>query len=210
MDYLVELLTAAPVAASLKAYFFFPFLNEDRSVAVEMFVDEKLKKFDNPINTNRIRNILRWLEVSNFSEFVQKENDLRDILIDLAKLESKFLNFMTMPINEIPKSLAELNQIADLICKNEEYILQIARLRMVIDPEIQLSRNIHKKTNVLYMKVKGFWLNDEGKKERKYFKSLGKFDTYRNGIEDEIAILEGRKKIREVMYTDYVRIYGKD
>jgi len=50
-------------------------------------------------------------------------------------------------------------------------------------------------------------LNDEGIKERKFFKSLGKFDTYPNGIEDRSAILEGRRKIREVMLSEYLKIY---
>jgi len=57
------------------------------------------------------------------------------------------------------------------------------------------------------MKVKGFWLNENGIKERKYFKSLGKFDTYPEGVSDKNAILEGRKKIREAMYSDYLKIY---
>ena len=92
---------------------------------------------------------------------------------------------------------------------NEEYLIQIARLRMVVDPEIQLSKNIHKKTGIQYMKVKGFWLNDVGVKERKYFKSLGRFDQYPNGTEDESAILDGRKKIREDIYAEYLKLYSK-
>jgi len=207
METFLEILSIGAVSGTLKAFFFFPMINKESNEAVEMFVDEKMKKFKNPRNENFIRNILRWLENTNYSEFVQKESGLTDLQLELARLESKYLDFLSMPIKELPKTLDELNQIGDLICRNEEYFLQIARLRMTIDPEIQLSRNIHKKTNILYMKVKGFWLNDEGIKERKFFKSLGKFDTYPNGIEDESAILVGRRKIREVMLSEYLKTY---
>jgi hypothetical protein len=80
---------------------------------------------------------------------------------------------------------------------------------MIVDPQIQLSQNIHKQTKILYMKVKGYWLNDEGVKERKFFKSLGRYDLYPNGVKDDNAITDGRKKIREAMLVEYSNIYKK-
>jgi hypothetical protein len=207
METFLEILSFGVVSGTLKAFFFFPMMVEERNVAIEVFVDQKMKKFNKPANEKFIRNILRWLEDTNYSEFVLKESGLSDLQLELARLESSYIDFLSMSLKEVPKTLEELNQIGDLIFRNESYFLQIARLRMIIDPEIQLSRNIHKKTNILYMKVKGFWLNDEGVKERKFFKSLGKFDTYPNGIEDENAILEGRRKIREVMLSEYSKTY---
>lgn len=207
METFLEILSFGVVSGTLKAFFFFPMMVKERNEAVEVFVDLKMEKFNMPANEKFIRNILRWLEDTNYSEFVLKESGLTDLQLALARLESNYIDFLSMSLQEVPKTLEELNQIGDLIFRNQSYFLQIVRLRMIIDPEIQLSRNIHKKTNILYMKVKGFWLNDEGVKERKFFKSLGKFDTYPNGIEDESAILEGRRKIREVMLSEYLKTY---
>jgi hypothetical protein len=122
-------------------------------------------------------------------------------------LKTSYINFYRIYLDEISKTDEKLNQVADLVAKNDEYILQIARFRMIVDPQIQLSQNIHKQTKILYMKVKGYWLNDEGVKERKFFKSLGRFDLYPNGVKDENAIIDGRKKIREAMLVEYSNIY---
>jgi glycosylphosphatidylinositol transamidase (GPIT) subunit GPI8 len=126
---------------------------------------------------------------------------------ELTTLKATYLNFFELYIDAIHEKDNSIVQVADLLTQNEEYLIQIARLRMVVDPEIQLSKNIHKKTGIQYMKVKGFWLNDVGVKERKYFKSLGRFDQYPNGTEDETAILDGRKKIREDIYAEYLKTY---
>jgi hypothetical protein len=126
---------------------------------------------------------------------------------ELTTLKETYLNFFELYIGSIQEKDNSIIQVADLLTKNEEYLIQIARFRMVIDPEIQLSKNIHKKTGIQYMKVKGFWLNDIGVKERKYFKSLGRFDQYPNGIDDESAIIDGRKKIREDIYAEYLKLY---
>ncbi len=202
-----DLITGEQKSTIIKAFFLVPSLNEDFSAASEMFIDDKIKVFQNSSNSDKIRNILRWLENLQYSEYVEIENGLTDLLLEKLNLETRYIKFLSTPIKEIMNNYENIFQLVDLIIRNEEFLIQIARLRMIIDPEIQLSRNIHKKTNILYMKVKGFWLNDEGVKERKFFKSLGKFDTYPNGIEDENAILEGRRKIREVMLSEYLKTY---
>jgi len=207
MGKVVDLIAAEQKSTIIKAFFLVPSLNEEISAANEMFIDDKIKVFQNSSNSDKIRNILRWLENLQYSEFVEIENGLTDLLLENLKLETSYIKFLSMPISEIMNNYENIFQLVDLIIRNEEFLIQIARLRMIIDPEIQLSRNIHKKTNILYMKVKGFWLNENGIKERKYFKSLGKFDSYPEGVSDKNAILEGRKKIREAMYSDYLKIY---
>jgi len=145
METILEILSLGAVSGTIKAFFFFPMINKATNEAIEMFVDEKMKNFKKPWNENIIRNVLRWLENTSYSEYVEKEIGLNDLKLELLKLESRYFDFLRMPLQEAPKTLEELNQIGDLFCRNEEYFLQIARLRMIIDPEIQLSRNIHKK-----------------------------------------------------------------
>ena len=207
MDYLVELARITPFAAAFKAFFFFGALPHKTKVEIEKAIEKHMIRFKNTRNPNIVRNTLRWLEQDNFSDLVTKDYYSSIHLQELTKLKEIYLIFFELYIESIQEKDSSIIQVADLLTKNEEYLIQIARLRMVVDPEIQLSKNIHKKTGIQYMKVKGFWLNDIGVKERKFFKSLGRFDQYQNGTEDEIAILDGRKKIREDIYAEYLKLY---
>jgi hypothetical protein len=207
MDFLLELVKIAPITAAFKAFFFFGALPQKTKVEIEKAIEKHMLKFKNTRNPNIVRNTLRWLEEDNFSDLVSKDYYSSKYIQELTTLKETYLNFFELYIDAIQETDNNIIQVADLLTKNEEYLIQIARLRMVVDPEIQLSKNIHKKTGIQYMKVKGFWLNDVGVKERKYFKSLGRFDQYPNGTEDESAILDGRKKIRDDIYAEYLKLY---
>ncbi len=209
MNYLVELVKIAPFATVFKAFFFFGALPHKTKVEIEKAIENHMLRFKKTRNPNIVRNTLRWIEEDNFIDLVYKDYNSNIHLQELATLKENYLIFFELYIDSIHEKDNSINQVADLLTKNEEYLIQIARLRMVVDPEIQLSKNIHKKTGIQYMKVKGFWLNDIGVKERKYFKSLGRFDQYPNGTEDESAILDGRKKIREDIYAEYLKLYSK-
>lgn len=212
MHYLQDLFAAGTLTASFKAFFFFLFasdLSEKEQKEIDAIIDQKMMNFQNTYNPNSVRNTLRWLEEEKYSKELSKDYLGRGFLTELEELKNTYLEFYKMYITEITNVDSKMKQIADLIAKNDQYILQISRLRMIIDPQIQLSQNIHKQTKILYMKVKGYWLNDEGVKERKFFKSLGRFDSYPNGIKDENAIQDGRAKIREAMLVEYSSIYKK-
>lgn len=212
MHHLYDLIAAGTLSASFKAFFFFfnAFeLSEKDQKEIDAIIDQKMTNFQNTNNSSSIRNTLRWLEHEKYSKELSKDYIGRGYLTELDELKNTYLEFYKMYITQISSEDSQMKQIADLIAKNDQYILQISRLRMIIDPQIQLSQNIHKQTKILYMKVKGYWLNDEGVKERKFFKSLGRFDSYPKGIKDENAIQDGRAKIREAMLVEYSSIYKK-
>jgi hypothetical protein len=195
--------------ASFHAYFFFFFGLEDSKNAeqVQKEIDSKMKNFENCRNPSVVKNTLRWIIDDQFSEHFVAELSNRNYFNKLKKLKDDYLNFYEMMVAEIPKLLPSLKLTADLVTRNEEYILQITRLRMIVDPEIQLTTNIHKQTKIAYIRVKGFWINDEGVKERKFVKSLGRLDEYENGINGEKAFSDGRAKIREAIYEEYLKYY---
>lgn len=207
MQHLFEIMTIGSMTASLKAMFFFGSIDNKNDKDIEAAVDKMMNQFKNVSNPNIVRNTLRWLENDDFSIHFKKDYDGHFYYNGLLGLKRTYLEFFQCYIDHLHSNDSTLLNVADIISKNEEYILQIARLRMIVDPEIQLSRNVHKETKIVYMKVKGFWLSDTGVKQRKYFKSLGRFDSYPNGILDTSAILEGRRKIREEMHTDYIKHY---
>jgi len=209
MENLIELITSDPIVGALKAFFFFGAVQVKSTEMIEKAIEENMNKFKDVRNPSIVRNILRWLEDDNFSELVSKDIHGFEYTVELDILKKEYINFLEIHLKSIYKVTNNFDQVVDLLVRNEEYQLQVARLRMVIDPEIQLSKNIHKKTGIQYLKVKGFWLNDVGSKERKYFKSLGRLDKYPDGIEDESAVLDGRKKIREDIFAEYSKLYPK-
>jgi hypothetical protein len=212
MNHLFDLVTVGTFSASLKAFFFFfslPDMTEKEKKEIDLKVEQNMSKFNNTYNQSIVRNTLKWLEYDMFSSELKRDFEGQYFINELIGLKTSYINFYQIYLDEISKTDEKLNQVADLVAKNDEYILQIARFRMIVDPQIQLSQNIHKQTKILYMKVKGYWLNDEGVKERKFFKSLGRFDLYPNGVKDDNAIIDGRKKIREAMLVEYSNIYKR-
>lgn len=212
MNHLFDLVTVGTFSASLKAFFFFfslPDMTEKEKKEIDLKVEQNMSKFNNTYNQSIVRNTLKWLEYDMFSSELKRDFEGQYFINELIGLKTSYINFYQIYLDEISKTDEKLNQVADLVAKNDEYILQIARFRMIVDPQIQLSQNIHKQTKILYMKVKGYWLNDEGVKERKFFKSLGRFDLYPNGVKDDNAIIDGRKKIREAMLGEYSNIYKR-
>lgn len=207
MHHFLEIVGLGSLALAKQAFFFFAMINKTSKKEVEEEVELQMKKFNKVNNVNIVRNTLRWLVDDDFSSHLSKDYSGQFYINDLIGLKNSYLDFFGSYLEAIQQSNPDLKNVADLIAKNEEYILQIARLRMVIDPEIQLSKNIHKQTKIVYMKVKGFWLSDDGVKERKFFKSLGRFDQYTKGVDDPDAILEGRNKIREEVYAEYLKHY---
>lgn len=205
-----SLIEIAPIGlAAIHAYFFFFFgLEESKNAQqVQSEIDNKMKNFENCRNPNMVKNTLRWIIDDQFSDNFVTELSNRNYYNKLKILKEEYFKFYEMMVTELPKLNPELKQTADLVTRNEEYILQITRLRMVVDPEIQLTTNIHKQTKISYIRVKGFWLNDEGVKERKFVKSLGRLDEYENGISGDKAFSDGRAKIREAIYEEYLKYY---
>ncbi len=206
MHHLYDLIAAGTLSASLKAFFFifsFDEMIEKDKKEIDAEVDQKMKNFKNTNNPRILRKTLRWLEYDKFSNELKKDFIGQSYINELIKLKNSYLDFYQSYLEEVIKDDSGIIQVADLVSKNDDFILRIARMRMIIDPKIQLSQNVHKQTNILYMKVKGYWITDDGVKVRKFFKSLGRFDLYPNGIKDENAIMEGRNKIREAMIAEY-------
>lgn len=131
----------------------------------------------------------------------------REYLSELKKLKKLYLDFYlsTMDLNKT--MFPEYVHNCDVNERLNQFELQLERLRMIINPEIQMTVNPHKQTKIIYLTVKGFWLNDAGKKERKFSKSVGRADEYEKGKDDPKAILEATLKIQEVLFQEYKRLY---
>jgi len=208
MDIIFDITTLGTITASFKAFFFFFTIPEKSLKEIDEIVDKKILQFGNLLNPDLVRNTLRWLELDKFSKELENDYEGLKLISNLDELKNAYIEFYIRQLEIVVHKDLEVDRVADIVAKNNKFLMQIIRYRMIIDPQIHLSKNVHKQTKILYMKVKGYWINDYGVKERNFSKSLGKYNLYTGGIKDKKAILEARVKIREIMLDEYNRIYG--
>jgi len=195
--------------AAVKMFFFFFFTNEDllKTAKTTKEVDDIMKDFQFSQNNNEIREVLIWTKNDDF-----KKETLRNVKNDkyigkLNKLKSEFLDFYLKFLSELTNKESEYQRSCDVYTKIGKYIQQIMRLRMVIQPELQIAMNIHTKSRIEYLAAKAFWLNDNGVKERKFTRSLGRVDDYAKGKDDPKVRKEAISKIQEAIYEAYLETY---
>ncbi len=100
-----------------------------------------------------------------------------------------------------------MDSIADLDARISEYVIQLMRLRLVIQPDVKISRNKHPRTTHSYLAIKAYWISDSGKRERKFTKSVGRIENYPQKEKDPQALADGIKLIQPVLFENYQEIY---
>ena len=88
-------------------------------------------------------------------------------------------------------------------------MFQIMKLRLIIEPSIQIATNVHTQSKITYLVAKSFWYDINGIKIRKFTKSLGRAEDYKQGVNDIDAKREAEIKIKEVMIQTYKEEYGE-
>lgn len=157
-------------------------------------------------------------EAEDFIGFILNDNFRTDILedgnlahfhIQLEKIKKNLLEIYFSSIKE-DNDLSNNNEfIGDYNTLLTKYFLQMRRLRLVIQPDIQMTTSKHPKTTIKYLKSIGFWIDDFNNRERKYFKSVGRLDEFPDEKEDKNAYLLAEKMIRELILKDYKEKYPR-
>lgn len=158
--------------------------------------------------TPRIRELIRFIADDGFDEVDFKKSRNWAYLSELKKLKEDFVKFYFYSLEEMSKNHQEIDHVSDVDNRVAEYIIQLLRLRKVIQPEVQVSLNTHSRTNLKYLSIKAYWIDDSGRKVRKYTKSIGRAKNYPDGIEDKQALEDGITLIQPVLYEKYKEIYN--
>jgi hypothetical protein len=88
--------------------------------------------------------------------------------------------------------------------------IQIMRLRLVIEPDSIVSINKTFNREQKYSVMRGYWVNDAGKKILKFSVSLGNTENVMSsGKYDHHAIKIAEKEIRTKLLETYVQTYGE-
>lgn len=205
MDLLIEI-SNVPVVESLLFLFFTSEqgkkLDWTNSLIKDYYLDfHNLKEQGNAVE------FINWVLKDDFKKENLEDKNLTQFHLQLEKIKKKILEIYFTSINQKEGSKSEYEYIGDFSSLLSKYYLQMKRLKLVIQPDIQLGSSINPKTKIKYVKSIGFWINDAGEKERKYFKSVGRVDDFENGKDDVKAYSLAEKLTRELILKDYKERY---
>jgi len=170
-------------------------------------IDSHIKNAGDIKNIDEARQMIQNILQDDFSSSTIKNKRNLTLLKKLRSLKIQIINYYIESSASIDKQYKDIVLNCDIHTTIGKMILQLMRFRMVIQPEIQVTINKHKQTNITYLKVKGFWLNDDGQKLRKFQKSFGRADEYKFGKEDPKAIEDGCRIMQEILNEEYFKYY---
>lgn len=196
--------TSFTVAAAIKMYFLFGMsLNKKDQ---QMRIEEKVKEYFNThkemAKTRSSINMLKWIYNDGF-----KFEHLHVSTLFYKKLETVKTELLNFYFREIRKNEKNIRTNEEVHAKIEEFMFQIMKLRMIIEPSIQIATNVHTQSKITYLIAKSFWIDANGVKVRKFTKSLGRAEDYKKGIKDIDAMMEADIKIKEIMIQTYNEEY---
>lgn len=153
---------------------------------------------------NQANELLELIHNDQFENEIFKDNKVQKYIEDLEILKNEILSFYFTTMVE--KS-GQFEYFPDAYSKISEYLIQLKRLRLVIQPEFQFASSTHTVSDIKYLTVRGFWINDAGERERKFVKSIGRADLYAKGKDDPEARKQAKMKLREVLIQEYAEKY---
>ncbi len=188
------------ITASLKAIIFFGYGLRKKNDMKE--IDKKIEKYFEDhkgiVKTRSAINMLRWAFNDNFESWLLYVGSAN--MKKLDSLKEEFLNFYFLNIS---KNKSDIKLNIDVHNKIDEYMIRIMKLRMIIEPDIQIALNVHTQTKITYLIAKSYWIDEDGNKVRKFTKSLGRAEEFKDGINDINAKQVADKKIKEIMIQTY-------
>jgi hypothetical protein len=156
--------------------------------------------------SHRTKEIIQFIADDKFNEEIYKDSLNWTYLSTLKNLKEEFVTFYFMKLKDLENGDLDIDSIADLDARISEYVIQLMRLRLVIQPDVKISKNVHPRTNHSYLAIKAYWIDDSGKKVRKFTKSIGRSENYK-GIKDQQALVDGIKLVQPVLYENYQELY---
>jgi hypothetical protein len=206
MDTTSIILAGSGVVQSLLLLLFQP-TDENMNETVTKDYENFMKLKEGSSSTIRTRELIRFIADDGFGGAIYKDSDNWTYLAELKRIKEVFVRFYFSKLKDIESSYKDLDIIADVDNRIGQFVIQLMRLRLVIQPEVQISKNVHPRTNIKYLAIKAYWIDDNGKKIRKFTKSIGRAENYLQGIHDEKALIDGIKLVQPVLFDSYKELY---
>lgn len=180
---------------------------ESMNETVQKEFDGFMKLREGTSTSHRTKEIIQFIADDKFDERVYKDSLNWTYLSTLKNLKEEFVRFYFKKLNELENEKLDMDCVADIDNRIGEYVIQLMRLRLVIQPEVKISTNIHPRTTHPYLAAKAYWIDDSGKRVRKFTKSIGRAENYPKGRKDLQALSDGIKLVQPVLFEKYQEIY---
>jgi len=180
-------------------------------------IDDYMNRYKGKVkNSEEVKTMLTWILDDKFKEESIKLNkkirNTVEYMNELSRLKDEMITFYFKKLEDIIKEGGDINMSCDVHSTLGGYALQLMRLRMVIEPELNLLTNpyiVDKTTGekTLYLTAKAFWMGDDGKKVRKFTKSLGRMSDYPGQRVGKAAKEEGVRRLQPMLWDEYRGVY---
>lgn len=98
--------------------------------------------------------------------------------------------------------------VYEVMNETNKRVLQLMRMKDIIEPDVKINLNKHPKTDITYLQVKGYWIENDGSKTRKFSKLIGRLDNYEDR-NDPRVLEDGTDVLQKVMFKKFVEEYGE-
>jgi hypothetical protein len=149
------------------------------------------------------QSVIKFICEDNFKDSVYENNSNMTLWFSLASLKQSMLEYYTHNVCESNQG----GKFHEFHTKFYLMSIQLKRLRLVIQPEFHVIKNVHPVSKIPYLSVRGFWLDDNDKKVKLFTKSLGREDSFVDGKNDIEMMKEAANQIQQISYLKYKEEY---
>ncbi|MHA8061399.1 hypothetical protein PQG22_09000 [Aquirufa beregesia] len=150
-----------------------------------------------------VESVVKYICEDNFKDDVYCNTENIHIWERLSKLKQNMLEYYTQNVCEAKAD----GLFYEFHSKFYQMNVQLNRLRLVIQPEFHVIKNVHPVSKIPYLSVRGFWIDENDKKVKIFTKSLGREDSYVDGKNDGDMLKEATKQIQHLAYLKYLEAY---
>jgi hypothetical protein len=152
-------------------------------------------------------NFEEWLNNDGFKYNPEQYGDKKFLFTELEKLKKDFRQLINKDesiVDANGKNVPAITIFNWIQLKK----IQIEKVRLMINHEISFGTNLHTPTGVRYVVFRAYWINNEGKKFRKFAKNIGAEDkVLLNGKVPTHKLNEVEMEIDRMMWEQYKSEY---
>jgi hypothetical protein len=151
----------------------------------------------------------QWLNNDGFTYDPEKYGDKKFLFTELENIKSEFRDYVNREEPVVDKKGQNISPIS-IYNWIESKKIQIEKLRLIINHELKYGTNLHTPTGVRYVVFRAYWIDNAGKKYRKFAKNIGAEDKVLvNGKVPTYKLDEVEKDIDRMMWEQYKSEYHK-
>lgn len=205
MELLIEM-TNQPVVEGLLLLLLLPLGEDDKINWYNPLIAEYYPNYLELKEKTEAEEFIKIVLQDAFKEETRNDKSLTHLHYRLERLKKELIKIYFTSLKKEKEFLDNYEYVADINSLLAKHFLQMKRLQLVIQPDLQIATSVHTVSTITYMTARGFWLTDSGERKRKFVKSLGRLDEFESKKDPKIHLI-AVKKIREASLKEYNEKY---